>query len=328
MKRFAAPVMIATLSSGCGETIPVLSPHSVEAGAIAQLSWILFAGGAAILLLVILAVWLAMAGSEGVRQHLANPRMVITGGVIFPSVVLSALLLFNLSLMRSAARVPSDWADTAAIAVTGEQWWWRVAYAGPGGATIETANDIRIPVGRDIVFKLRSADVIHAFWVPSLGGKVDMIPGRETRLRVHATKPGVFRGPCTEYCGGPHALMTLNVAAMPAGEFAAWLARERSDAVAAQTGMARDGERLFHASGCGTCHTVRGTQAKGRIGPDLTHLAARRSLGAGTLPLDRANLARFIAEGQTVKPGNHMPEFRIFTPAQRDALVTYLLGLK
>lgn len=328
MKRFAAPILVAMLVSGCGETIPALSPHSIEADEIARLSWVLFAGGTAILLLVVLAAWLAMAGPAAVRTHVANPRMVVAGGVIFPAVVLSALLFLNLTLMQSAARAPSDTPDTVAITVTGEQWWWRVAYAGPGGATIETANDIRIPVGRDTVFTLRSADVIHAFWVPSLGGKVDMIPGRDTRLRVHATRPGVFRGPCAEYCGGPHALMALDVAAMPAGEFDAWLARERSDAAPTQTETAREGERLFHASGCGTCHAVRGTQAAGRIGPDLTHLGARRSLAAGTLPLDHANLARFIAEGQTIKPGNRMPEFRIFTPAQRDALVSYLLGLQ
>jgi cytochrome c oxidase subunit 2 len=253
---------------------------------------------------------------------------VIAAGIVFPAVVLCALLILNATLMQSAARTSSDRPDAVSITVTGEQWWWRVAYAGPQGRTTETANEIKIPVGRDVTFNLRSADVIHAFWVPSLAGKVDMIPGRDTRLRVHATRPGIFRGPCAEYCGGPHALMALQVTALPPEEFDAWLARESSDVTPLQGSAEQEGGRLFLASGCGTCHTVRGTQATGLIGPDLTHLASRRSIGAGTLPLDHDSLGRFIAEGQTVKPGNRMPEFRILSRQQRDALVSYLLGLK
>ncbi len=327
MKKLLTGLLAAFALPGCREGQPVLFAHSLEAEAIARLSWVLFIGGGAILLLVVAAVWVAARGPSATRRHLATSRTVIAGGVVFPAAVLTALLFLNVTLMHSAARAPSN-PDAVPITVSGEQWWWRVIYAAPGGAAFESANEIRIPVGRDVVFTLRSADVIHSFWVPSLGGKVDMVPGRDTRLRVHATRPGVFRGPCAEYCGGAHALMALQVTAMPADEFEAWLSREGAGAAPAQDERAREGERLFLASGCGTCHAVRGTPAAGTIGPDLTHLASRQSIGADSLPLDRGNLSRFIAEGQKVKPGNKMPEFRIFSPEQHDALATYLLGLR
>jgi cytochrome c oxidase subunit II len=325
MKRNAAILSTAALLSGCREG--ALTAHSIEAGEIVALSWVLFVGGGFILLLVVAAVWIAVGGPNSVRRHLAEPRTVVAGGIVFPAVVLCALLVINVALMQSAAR-PSSATGSVSITVTGEQWWWRVAYAAGQRTTVETANEIKIPVGRDVLFTLRSADVIHAFWVPSLGGKVDMIPGRDTRLRMHATRPGIFRGPCAEYCGGPHALMALQVAAMPPDEFDAWLSRESSDAAPLEGSREQEGGRLFLASGCGTCHTVRGTPAAGSIGPDLTHLASRRSIGADTLPLDHDNLVRFIEEGQKIKPGNRMPEFRIFSPTQRDALVSYLLGLR
>jgi cytochrome c oxidase subunit II len=328
MKSFMAALLAGVALAGCREGQSALSAYSLEAESIARLSWILFAGGAAILLLVVAATWIAARGPTTFRKHLATPRMVLVGGVALPAVVLSALLILNVALMHSAARPPSDQSDTVPIMVSGEQWWWRVVYRSSAGAAVESANEIRIPIGRDVVFTLRSADVIHSFWVPSLGGKVDMIPGRDTRLRVHATRPGVFRGPCAEYCGGAHARMALQLTALEADEFDAWIAQEGLDAAPARTGREREGEALFLSSGCGTCHAVRGTPAAGAIGPDLTHLASRRSIGADTLPLDRISLSRFIAEGQKIKPGNKMPEFRIFSEAQQDVLISYLLGLK
>jgi len=328
MRAILPLLPIPALVAGCREGQSALTPHSVQAAEIAQLSWVLFVGGSLILVVVIAATWVAIRGPAAIRQRLATQRMVVAGGIIFPAIVLTALLFFNIALMQSSARAPADKPGTVPIAVAGEQWWWRVNYNGSAGSPVATANEIKIPIGRDVLFTLSSADVIHSFWVPSLGGKVDMIPGRQTRLRVHATRPGVFRGPCAEYCGGPHALMALPVTAMPADEFDAWLGREQADAVQPSTGAEHQGHALFLASGCGACHTVRGTPANGTVGPDLTHLGSRRSIGADTLPLNRENLIRFVAEGQTVKPGNKMPEFRIFNDAQRDALAAYLLSLR
>jgi cytochrome c oxidase subunit 2 len=304
----------------------VLSPHSVEADQITRLAWTLFAVALAIFLIVAATTWAAIRGPAKIRGALATPRMVLIGGIVLPAIVLYVLLVSNVSLLH-AFREPADTASAVSIRVVGEQWWWRVTYDAHG-IEVPAANEIRIPVGRDVVFTLRSTDVIHSFWVPSLGGKMDMIPGRDTRLRVHATRPGVFRGPCAEYCGGPHALMALQVIAVAPDAFETWLANEAKPATSPAGEKERQGQQVFLSSGCGACHAVRGTPAQGIVGPDLTRLAARTAIGAGTLPLTSGNLARFISDGQNIKPGNGMPEFRIFTDAQRDALTAYLMSLK
>jgi cytochrome c oxidase subunit II len=166
---------------------------------------------------------------------------------------------------------------------------------------------------------LRSADVIHSFWVPNLAGKVDMIPGRTTRLQLAAERPGVYRGQCAEFCGGPHAKMAFYVIAEAPEQFAAWLENQRKPA--------QKSHSLF-ASRCAVCHTVRGTEARGVRGPDLTHLASRGSLGAATLPMNAGTLAAWIVSGQHHKPGNLMPEFKEFTPQELKALAAYLESLK
>jgi cytochrome c oxidase subunit 2 len=314
-------------AAGCSDVQSVLSTHGPRAAEIAALSGVLFIGGAIILLLVVAAIWLAIRGPAAVRHMLAAERAVIAGGIVFPSVVLAALLGCNVWLMRAAGQASSN-TDALPITVAGEQWWWRVTYSMASGTPVASANEIRIPVGRDVVFTLKSADVIHSFWIPSLGGKVDMIPGRETQLRVRADRPGIFRGQCAEYCGGPHALMALQVLSLPPDEFDQWLVREAGPAVESQDEVERRGQSLFLGAGCGACHAVRGTSATGAIGPDLTHVGSRRSIGADTLALTHNNLMRFIADGQTAKPGNAMPPFRIFSDAERSAVAAYLLSLR
>jgi cytochrome c oxidase subunit II len=314
-----------TFLCGCGTDVQsVLAPGGGEAGQIARLAWLLFGFGALVLAIVIAATWLAIRGPARIRAALAQERTIIALGLILPIVTLTPLLGTGVWLMRS--QLGTDDRDAIRIDVTGEQWWWRVAY--PGATPIASANQITIPVGRPVVFTLKAADVIHSFWVPSLGGKVDMIPGRTTRLRLTAERPGVYRGQCAEYCGGPHALMAFTVVALPGPEYAAWLARESGPARAPSNEPERRGQSLFIAAGCGTCHTVRGTAATGTVGPDLTHIGSRRSVGIDTLALTHANLTRFIAEGQHVKPGNRMPEFRILRADESDALAAYLLGLR
>jgi cytochrome c oxidase subunit 2 len=196
------------------------------------------------------------------------------------------------------------------------------------GTTVDSANEIRIPSGRSVIFTLGSADVIHSFWVPNLGGKLDMIPGRTAQLRLRADQPGVFRGQCAEYCGGPHALMALEVVALSESDFETWLEDQAKPAIEPTSSEARRGRDLFLSAGCGACHTVRGTPAAGNVGPDLTHLASRRSVGLDTLPMTEANIRRFIVDGQHIKPGNLMPPFRIFTDVDLDAITTYLAGLR
>jgi cytochrome c oxidase subunit II len=303
----------------------VLAPHGPQAEQIATLAWLLFGFGSIILGLVIAAIWLAMRGSPRIREALARERTIMLLGLALPAVTLSILLGGGVWLTR--AQTGTGHADDALrIEVTGEQWWWRVVYDGP--TPVASANEIRIPVGQPVDFALRAADVIHSFWVPSLGGKVDMIPGRTTRLRLSAERAGVYRGQCAEYCGGPHALMGFRVIAMPRDEYDAWFAREAAPAAARSIDIERRGQSLFMAAGCGTCHAVRGTDAAGAIGPDLTHFAARGSVGIDTLPLTVDNLVRFIRDGQHIKPGNRMPEFRIFSPAEQSALASYLMSLR
>lgn len=304
----------------------VLHAAGPMAARIALLADVLFIGAAAIMLIVGVAVWLAWRGGPGARAVLADQRAVVIGGIIFPVVVLTALLAWTLWTMRAGIGPRAE--PGMRIHVLGHQWWWRVTYDPGGSRPVASANEIRLPAGVEVEFVLDAADVIHSFWVPALGGKMDMIPGRTNRLRLRADQPGIYRGQCAEYCGGPHALMAFEVVAMPARDFADWLAAEAGDAAEPADDVARSGRDLFLAAGCGACHTVRGTQAGGALGPDLTHVGGRRMIAAATLPMLRQDLARFIADGDHVKPGNLMPPFRIFQPAELEALASYLAGLR
>ena len=318
----------SVLLGGCGPNVQsVLAPGSIQAEQIAYLAWLLFGFGAVALAIVIAATWLAIRGSSRIRRMLAQESAVIALGMVFPAVTLTLLLGYDVWLMRSHLDLARD-RNAVSIEVVGEQWWWRVTYSGADGTPVASANEIRIPVGMPVTFTLKAADVIHSFWVPNLGGKVDMIPGRTTQLRLTAERPGVYRGQCAEYCGGPHALMALQVVAMPAADYAAWIKRAAAPAVPPASEIALRGQSLFLATGCGACHTVRGTAAAGSLGPDLTHIGGRRSVGIDTLPLTRQNLVRFITDGQHIKPGNLMPEFRVLQPPEMDALAAYLLSLK
>jgi cytochrome c oxidase subunit 2 len=236
------------------------------------------------------------------------------------------LLVYGFVVLR-ATNPPSGIAATK-IAIVGERWWWRVQYRDGAGHLIESANEIRIPVGRPVEIELTSADVIHSFWAPKLAGKLDMIPGRKNVLRLQAKEIGVSRGQCAEYCGGAHALMSLYVIVAPEPEFEQWLAYEGGAAAAPATEQTREGMRLFGANGCGACHAIRGTSAAGVVGPDLTHIGGRMSLAAATLPNDEAAIARWISDNQHIKPGNLMPPYRIFSDRELSALSAYLAGLR
>jgi cytochrome c oxidase subunit II len=312
--------------SGCGGQQSVFAPRGPQAAEIAQLGWLLIAGGAAVLLIVCTALWFAVRGGADARLRLARPSTVIALGVAFPTVVLSALLLYSLSLTRLSSSAGAS--SALRIEVVGEQWWWRVFYTQPDGSRVAAANEIRVPVGSSVEFELTSPDVIHSFWVPNLGGKVDMIPGRTTRLRLRADREGVFRGQCAEYCGGPHAWMAFSVIATSTEDHETWLAREAAPAIEPESETARRGHKLFMGAGCGACHAIRGTPANGTIGPDMTHIGSRRAIAAELLPMTQANLARFVTDGQLLKPGNRMPPFRIFSQNDLDAVATYLHGLR
>lgn len=210
------------------------------------------------------------------------------------------------------------------VQVSGHQWWWEVRYPQQGFAT---ANEIHIPVGQPIRLELTSADVVHNFWVPELHGKIDMTPGKVNTLWLQADQAGVYRGKCAEYCGTQHAKMELIVVADPPEQFGAWLARQQQPAPEPAELLAQQGQQVFLRSSCVYCHAVRGTSANSTFGPDLTHLASRRTLGAGALENITGNLAGWITNPHSIKPGNKMPAV-VLAPEDLNALLAYLATLE
>lgn len=290
-----------------------LAAAGPEAQVLVEMSWVLFIGAGAIFALVMALLAWSLRGGRAVREG----ALIVGGGIVFPTVTLAILLVYT--LVRGEA-IQASAEPALRIEVTGEQWWWRVRYLGADGrADFETANEIRIPVGKTVLLELKSADVIHSFWVPSLAGKLDMIPGRTNRLRLLAERPGEYRGQCAEYCGGPHAFMAFFVVAQEEAEFHKWIDLQRKDA--------DRGHPLF-SSHCAACHTVRGTPAAGTRGPDLTHVASRKTLGAALLPMNKGAIAGWIASSQHLKPGNLMPSFQHFRGEELRELAAYVESLE
>ena len=317
------PVIVAALA-GCSGPQSALAPAGVEAEAIARLFWIMAAGAVLAWLAVCgLALWIGTRRRR--RAGLRAARWLILLGAAVPVVVLGALLAYGLALMPRL-RAPADAGPR--IAVTGEQWWWRVRYLRPGAAPVELANEIRLPVGVRTRFLLDSPDVIHSLWIPALGGKVDMIPGRTNTLVLEPTRTGVFRGACAEFCGTSHAFMQLDVVVMEPGAFARWLEQQAAPARAPREASARQGRDAFLENGCGACHAIRGTPADGALGPDLTHVGSRLGLAAGTLPNDVQAFERWIAHAHAVKPDTPMPEFDMLPDARLRAIAAYLDDLQ
>ena len=312
-------------AGGCDGAQSALDPAGREADTLAALFWLMLAGAAVIWLCVIgAAVYASWNRDHAVSETVAR-RFLIGGGVIFPVVGLGALLAYGLTLMADLR--PSH--GGLRIIVTGEQWWWRVVYEAPGrNFRVVTANEIRLPVGEATELILESRDVIHSFWIPAIAGKLDMIPGRTTRLVVQPSRAGIFRGACAEFCGTSHALMAFAAVVMEKEGFDAWLEREARPADEPADPRAQAGRALFRDVGCGGCHTIRGTDAAGTIGPDLTHVAGRRTIGAGILPNEPAALERWIAHTGRVKPAVKMPSFGVLGEERVAALAAYLASLR
>ncbi len=306
--------------------LSTLDTAGQDAATIATLFWWMAGASAVIWVgMVILALYCARGPRLPHAQRLA-PLLIIGGGVVFPTVLLTVLLIAGLPSLPRLVDGPES--GHLSIVVSGEQWWWRVRYATPDGNTIELANEIRLPVGERVEVSLTSDNVIHSFWIPAISGKVDMIPGRTTHLSLEPTRTGIFRGVCAEYCGTSHALMAFTVAVLDKAAFDAWLTAESQDAREPETPGARRGQELFLETGCGACHTVRGTAAAGAIGPDLTHVGGRMSLAAATLPNETAHVRDWIAAPGRVKPGAHMPAFGMLDSEALRALAEYVRTLR
>lgn len=259
-------------------------------------------------------------GDETDRRR--STLLVLGGGVVLPVLVLFPLIVAMLVVGNRIAHRDADAALD--VEVIGHEFWWEVRYPDAG---VVTANEIHIPAGTPVRFTLSTEDVIHSFWVPQLAGKIDMIPGATTELVLDAERPGEYLGQCAEYCGLQHARMRFLVVAQEPDDFEEWLSGQAEPAAAPASGSAERGEGTFAEVGCAACHAVRGTEATGELGPDLTHLASRQTLGAGTLANERGQLGGWIVDPQAVKPGNPMPPTPL-TAEQLNDLLAYLEGLE
>ncbi|MGI5187218.1 cytochrome c oxidase subunit II [Promicromonospora sp. CA-289599] len=264
-------------------------------------------------------------------------------GAVAPALIIIGVMADSVLVLRDTGSTSSATDAATVVEVDGKQYWWEVRYP---EHDVETANEIHIPTGQDVRVELTSSDVIHSFWVPQLSGKVDLVPGQTNVLTLNADEPGTYWGQCAEYCGLQHAWMRFVVVAHDEPEYAGWLEAQATPAQAADPaegegddfesgpgsapGPVSDvaaGREIFMSSSCVYCHTVAGTEARGTLGPDLTHLASRQMIGAGVLPNDRESLARWIEHPQDVKPGNAMPGTELEDDELED-LITYLESLE
>jgi cytochrome c oxidase subunit 2 len=257
----------------------------------------------------------------------ARLSRVVTGATIATVLILFGLLIASVTTGKAIAELGGK-ANAMTVEVTGNQWWWYVRYLNSDASRIVvTANEMHIPVGRPVMIRGTSNDVIHSFWVPNLHGKRDLIPSRVTTEWIEADRPGRFRGQCAEFCGAQHAHMALWVIAEPEKDFEAWMNHQLQPAAAPATPELQQGQQVFLSHACVLCHAISGTPAAGQNGPDLTHLASRLTIAAGTLPNTKGNLGGWIADPQNIKPGNHMATVFV-KPDELEPLLDYLGSLK
>ena len=345
IKVFSASLLPFTfcllpLLSGCGGVQSVLNPAGPQAARISRLWWLMFYVCAAVFVMVMISVLFAALRSRQKQTdvsdaHLITPepqseqRMatVVTGALLLTVVILFVFLISGFMTGRATYTLQDP--SALSIKVTGHQWWWEVQYEDQTASNIfKTANEIHIPVGRPVQIKLTSTDVIHSFWVPNLDGKKDLLPGgHETIIWFRADREGEFYGQCAEFCGHQHAHMRFVVVAESIDKFNAWLEAQRKPSAPASDEAQQRGQQVFLSSPCIMCHTIRGTDAHAIVAPDLTHLASRKTIAAGMLPLTRGHLAGWISNSQEIKPGNRMPPVPL-APEDLQALLSYLESLK
>jgi cytochrome c oxidase subunit 2 len=310
---------VPALVAGCGGRQSTLEPDSHASKSIDNLWWIMFVGSTVIFAIVCLLVVMALLRARGSTEvnRTSSPgatRFVVIAGAIVPLFVLVGLFVLVLRTIP-ATSAPHGHTDMT-VHVVGRQWWWDIRY---DGTRVRTANELHIPVGEDVKVVATTDDVIHSLWVPRLNRKIDTIPGKQNTVLFRAAHPGDFRGTCAEFCGLQHAKMGLLVIAEPRARFQAWLRNQERPAAKELP--------LFQGLGCGGCHTIRGTSAHGKVGPDLTHLASRATLAAATLPNTLDALGSWIANPQEDKPGAKMPQIPM-SQSQLRRLLAYLETLR
>lgn len=331
-RQAVAAALTPLLAGACGRTLLMVDPAGPQAERIDLLTRLFTGLGVAVFLTVsgflLYAVWRGRkreesAGGPEVERTLT---LWVGGAVGVSTLILLGLLVANLAVGRSIASFGAG--DALTIRVTGHQWWWEVEYLDPEPSRrVITANEIHIPVGRLVRLEVGSVDVIHSFWAPNLHGKVDLIPGYRNTTHLRADRAGVYHGRCAEFCGLQHARMDFRVIAEPPDRFAAWYEGQLRPAATPATPQQQAGQQVFLSRACALCHTVRGTAAGSQVGPDLTHLATRSTLAAGTLPNTRGHLAGWVVDPQRIKPGARMPPNQL-TADELHSLLAYLESLQ
>jgi cytochrome c oxidase subunit 2 len=309
----------------------MFDPKGPAAAEIATLGWVL--------LDVCVVIYVAVLGGLAwslMRRRLASddsPQTASRIGVVITSlaVLTTMVLIVFVAVSAFAGRGLTSPTGPGAITVdvVGYQWWWDFRYRDVTPSDVfSSPNELHIPVGVPVVLNVQSRDVIHSFWVPNLHGKRDLIPGIVTHTWIQADAPGVYRGQCAEFCGHQHSKMAFTVVAQPMDEFLEWIAGQRRPAAEPPDEASRRGRDVFLATTCATCHTVRGTDAGSRVGPELTHVGSRRTIAAGTLPNTRDSFRRWVRDAQAIKPGSRMPAHHHLSEADLESVVSYLRSLR
>ena len=326
-------LLLSLLLAACSGFQTPLDPTGDKAAGVAWLFWFFTAVCAVVLLGVVIALVAGIVRRRTAAADTATPdasrerRMGVVVGMATATTVLTLIVLtfFSYFATRGLGATSSD---ALRIRLTGKQWWWQIEYEDRDPSqSFTTANELHVPVGRPVTLTLLANDVIHSFWVPNVAGKMDLIPGRTNTITFTVQKPGTYRGQCAEYCGLQHAHMALLLIAQSPADFDRWRTSEHADAPTPDDPEEAYGREVFLRSGCVACHSIRGTPAGGLLGPDLTHVGARATLAAGTLPNTRGNLQGWVADPQGIKPGAQMPRLEL-TATDLNAVTAYLAGLK
>jgi cytochrome c oxidase subunit 2 len=338
LAKIAAPLARLAPLALCGCTAAsgwqsALEPHATQAMALHRLIWIVIG----VCAVVWVAVMFVLARALSRRSRTARTSHTVDsnteqrlGRAVGSAVVATALIILGLTLASFFLTRGLAASDPRAleIQVRGFQWWWEITYlSSQADQVFTTANEIHVPVGRMIHLQLAAADVIHSFWVPNLAGKQDLIPGRDNSLTFAAQRPGVYRGQCAEFCGIQHAHMALLVIVDPPEVFEQWRRAQLAPAANPTDPEQVAGQKVFASKPCAACHSIQGTSAAATIGPDLTHVASRRYIAAGLLQTTRGSLAAWIADPQTLKPGNNMPDVPL-SATELKTVSAYLAALK
>lgn len=325
------------LLSGCATAQSTWNTQGPAASRIAPLMW-----ATCILFLLVSAIMWALLIIPAIRNHGTleehapvdiggGQGWVALGGLLIPMIVLTGFFVMGLVVLESFPIHDPDNTKVLKpdILVIGHQWWWEVHYLdGAPDQRFETANEIHIPAGKPVTMEVESQDVNHAFWVPSLGGKIDMIPGHPNFMRIEASHPGNYVGECAEYCGVQHAHMRLLVVAQTPAAYRQWVQLMLQPGHAPTTPAAIAGEQVFLSGSCSLCHSVRGTLAGGQVAPDLTHIGSREYIGTDSFPNNTAYLEAWVTHAQSFEPGVLMPDMTEFTGVQLRDLVAYLQQLR